>query len=349
MIKISVVVPVYGVESYIDQLLQSIQKQSLQEIEVIFVDDGSPDNCPQILDRFAEMDSRYRVFHQKNSGVSAARNVGLAKAVGKYVYIIDSDDWLADDALEKLWSEAERTDSDLIYGDYYNEMLTDTRLIHPFKNEFTTENMNTIKSIHCAVFSNSNKMKVQCPEFDSIDSLGGAPWRMMIRRSLIQDNKISFDSSVKGLGDDILFTLHVYQYVNKISYIQTPIYHYRIVQVSYSHGYKEKLLDNYQLIFNKMEDFLIKNEKDANFWNAYYYSVILYFQQSMVRYFKNIQNSKSEKERFMEMKMLLQKEPYKTAFEGVKLAPISKTTQKLAIQILRMRLYHMYWYLKKYA
>ena len=83
-------------------ILDSIEKQTLREIEVILVDDGSPDNCPQILDEFVQKDSRYKVIHQKNAGVSMARNAGLAQATGKYVYIVDSDDWLVENALEEL-------------------------------------------------------------------------------------------------------------------------------------------------------------------------------------------------------------------------------------------------------
>ena len=115
MVKISIVAPVYGVEKYIHQFLDSIEKQTLREIEVILVDDGSPDNCPQILDEFVQKDSRYKVIHQKNAGVSMARNAGLAQATGKYVYIVDSDDWLVENALEELWNEAERTNADLIW------------------------------------------------------------------------------------------------------------------------------------------------------------------------------------------------------------------------------------------
>ena len=130
MIKISVIAPVYGVEKYIHQFLDSIEKQTLQDIEVILVDDGSPDNCPQILDEFVQKDSRYKVIHQKNAGVSMARNAGLVQATGKYVYIVDSDDWLVENALEELWNVAEKTNADLIYGDYYLEKEGKTELIH---------------------------------------------------------------------------------------------------------------------------------------------------------------------------------------------------------------------------
>ena len=105
MCKISVIVTVYNKEKYLEQFLESIKKQQLQDIEVIIVDDGSSDACPQILDEFAGKDERYRVIHQPNRGVCDARNNALSYAEGKYIYIIDSDDRLVDDALENMWKD----------------------------------------------------------------------------------------------------------------------------------------------------------------------------------------------------------------------------------------------------
>ena len=102
MCKISVVATVYNKEKYIGEFLESIEKQRLQDIEVILVDDGSSDACAQILDDFARKDERYKVIHQPNRGVSDARNSALNHARGEYVYIVDSDARLADNALETM-------------------------------------------------------------------------------------------------------------------------------------------------------------------------------------------------------------------------------------------------------
>lgn len=347
MAKISVVIPVYGVERYIDQLLDSIRKQNFTDYEVIFVDDGSPDKCPEILDAFCAEDSRYKVIHQKNGGVSVARNTGLDQATGEYVYIIDSDDWLADDALSNLWAEAERSNSDLIYGDWYLERESGAVYRSPFEKPFVTEDMQTIKALHCALNNNGMLVKVSRPEFSEIRFFGGAPWRAMIKRSLIADNNLRYDPYVKGLGDDILFMLHVYEHVKKVAYIRAPLYHYRLVEMSYSHGFKANLLEVYELIFEKMEKFLVDNNKSEEHWKAFYFRVFLYFQQAMVRYFKNTQNPASEKERFEMMKKLLKTEPYSSAVKNAPLNIIDSKKMKLAIILLRMGLYKVYWMLNK--
>lgn len=110
---ISVIVPVYNVEKYLDKCVQSILAQTYKDFELILVDDGSPDNCPQMCDQFAKNDSRIRVLHKKNGGLSDARNAGTAIASGEFVTYVDSDDYVADDYLEKLHSLLEKYDADI--------------------------------------------------------------------------------------------------------------------------------------------------------------------------------------------------------------------------------------------
>ena len=158
MCKISVIVTVYNKEKYLEQFLESIKKQQLQDIEVIIVDDGSSDACPQILDEFAGKDERYRVIHQPNRGVCDARNNALSYAEGKYIYIIDSDDRLVDDALENMWKAAEKTDADVIYGQITYEN-TSMPIKNTFSNAFCTENRESIQAIQCAL-NNKNYIYV---------------------------------------------------------------------------------------------------------------------------------------------------------------------------------------------
>lgn len=102
MPKFSIIVPIYNVENYIEKCIDSILAQSFSDFELILVDDGSPDRCPQICDDYAERDDRIKVIHKKNGGLSSARNAGLAVAVGEYCWMVDSDDYISTDALEKI-------------------------------------------------------------------------------------------------------------------------------------------------------------------------------------------------------------------------------------------------------
>ena len=111
--KISVIVPVYKVEHYLDRCVQSIVDQTYTNLEIILVDDGSPDRCPQICDAWAEKDSRVRVIHQKNGGLSDARNAGMAIATGERMGFVDSDDWIAPDMYQHLYDLLDADGSDI--------------------------------------------------------------------------------------------------------------------------------------------------------------------------------------------------------------------------------------------
>ena len=108
---ISVIVPVYNVESYLHRCVDSILGQTYADFELILVDDGSPDNCPKICDEYAEKDSRVRVIHQENGGVSVARNTGLDAVQGEYIAFVDSDDWVSSSYLSALLTAKERTEA----------------------------------------------------------------------------------------------------------------------------------------------------------------------------------------------------------------------------------------------
>ena len=99
---ISVIVPIYKVQDYLKECIESIINQTYSDIEVILVDDGSPDRCPQMCDEWAKRDSRIRVVHKKNGGLSSARNAGLDVAKGEYISFVDSDDFVEETMLEEL-------------------------------------------------------------------------------------------------------------------------------------------------------------------------------------------------------------------------------------------------------
>ena len=127
---ISVIVPVYQVKPYLEECLDSILRQTWLDLDVILVDDGSPDACGEICDRFAEKDARVRVFHTENRGLSAARNLGIRAAMetdSTFLVFVDSDDWLEDDMIERLASAAEATGADVVLCGEYLEYPDKTR------------------------------------------------------------------------------------------------------------------------------------------------------------------------------------------------------------------------------
>src|SRR5699024_10960583 len=115
---LSIVVPIYKVEKYFERCIQSILAQSLRDIEIILVDDGSPDKCPELCDKYALLDSRIKVIHKRNGGLSSARNAGIRIASGDYIGFIDSDDDVDYAMYEKMYEKAIKFDVDFVMCDY---------------------------------------------------------------------------------------------------------------------------------------------------------------------------------------------------------------------------------------
>ena len=117
MPKISIIVPVYKTETYLRQCIDSLINQTFQDIEIILVDDGSPDNSPAICDEYAAKDQRIKVIHKQNAGVSEARNSGIDAAKGDFLMFVDSDDWMEIDGCDILYNEYLQTGADTVIGD----------------------------------------------------------------------------------------------------------------------------------------------------------------------------------------------------------------------------------------
>lgn len=121
---ISIIVPIYNVEKYLQECIESLLKQTYKNIEIILVDDGSPDNCPQICDEFLKKDKRIKVFHKVNGGLSDARNYGLERATGNYICFVDSDDFVTEDYIEFLYNKLILNNVDIAmcgFTNYYND------------------------------------------------------------------------------------------------------------------------------------------------------------------------------------------------------------------------------------
>ena len=126
MCKVSVIIPVYNVEKYIRNMLQSVRSQSFKDFEAVIVNDGSTDNSRQIIEEFCQSDSRFRCFDQPNEGVASARNKGIKLAEGEYVVFYDPDDYIPPGALESMYKTASRNHADMVIGVMVEKSLGET-------------------------------------------------------------------------------------------------------------------------------------------------------------------------------------------------------------------------------
>lgn len=201
MAKISVIVPVYRVEQYIEKCVNSILSQTLADIEVILVDDGSLDNCVKICDNFANKDSRVKVLHKKNEGLSAARNTGLTLAESEYISFVDSDDYLAEDMLELLYNNIIKYSADISICGLY-DCYEDKKIPQYAKNELlVVDNKEALRlALEGEKFSVNAVNKLYKKNlFDKISFPEGklSEDAFTIPKILAKAEKIVFDSSPK--------------------------------------------------------------------------------------------------------------------------------------------------------
>jgi glycosyltransferase involved in cell wall biosynthesis len=310
LMKVSVIVPVYNVEKYLRSCVNSILNQTLRDIEIILVDDGSPDASGAICDEFVNSDQRVKVIHKKNAGVGAARNDGLAIAQGDWVIFGDSDDWFESDALEKLVSEGEKTKADVIFGDVYLVENGIKKKVTFYKDEFVCNDTELKKKLIAADFS-----RAYCynpPETGSAFGYGG-PWNKLVRRNLMTENNLRFDTTVKGIFDDLIYTAYIFTYAKTITYRHTMVYDYRHVVASITRTYKPAFLDINKAIFVSWENYIERFGYDKELQKPYYANVIRRFCQLLGLYFFNEKNNTSFTKQLNELKRVIAEEPYASA------------------------------------
>ncbi|MCM1286178.1 MAG: glycosyltransferase [Acetobacter sp.] len=208
--KYSVIIPVYNAEKYLNQCVESVLSQTFSDLEVILVDDGSPDKCPQLCDAWAERDSRVKALHVSNGGASRARNTGLDNASGEYIIFLDSDDyWNDSNALQEL---SDASDADVvIFG--CTDINMKTGEVTVSRNGYDLDFMknSTIDEVNSYLLSNK--------------LLPGGPVVFAVKRNIVEDNKIRFMCDVQA--EDYDYVLSVFTCCKSVFAINNPFYSYR--------------------------------------------------------------------------------------------------------------------------
>jgi glycosyltransferase involved in cell wall biosynthesis len=204
--KISIIIPVYNVEKYLRGCLDSVVSQSLADIEIICVDDGSTDSSPIILEEYAQKDKRVSVFSQKNMHAGVARNLGMKHARGKYLYFMDSDDWLEENALVKMYENAEKEQAEILEFAFYN--VTDEK-----KNP-------------CKWYLNCWSQQPNNLPMEKCYNLGPQVWTKLFLRSFVERNGLQFEEW--PAGNDYYFVYCSVTLASSISLSNDMLYNYRI-------------------------------------------------------------------------------------------------------------------------
>lgn len=237
--KVSVIIPIYKVETFIERCATTLMEQTLREVEYIFVDDATPDSSIQILEevvaRYPERKEQVRiVHHEENKGLPAARNTGLTLATGEYIFHCDSDDYMEPTMLEELYSTAKSQEADIVWCDWYLTFAENERYMK--QPSFDTP-MEALK----AMLSGGMKYNV---------------WNKLVRRSLYTDNGIEFPSGY-GMGEDMTMMI-LFAHAKKVTYLPKAYYHYvktntNAFSQTYSERHLQELQHNVARIVNYMD------------------------------------------------------------------------------------------------
>lgn len=343
---LSVIVPVYNVEKYITQCLVSMvgDKAVIGGMaEVIIVDDGSTDASGEIADDIASGCSFVQVIHQENSGVAQARNTGIQAAIGKWLYFVDSDDWLEENALSVLCQMCrEHEEADILFFDAYRNTETKQIVWEHFKKEKKWCDTEIISlqggALYFPILEKSiGKTKVPL----------AAPWDKVFKKSLIESNALTFREHLHVL-DDMVFVMEALGYAKRVYYVKEKIYHYRYVSDSITNVYKKNRVENDKEVFAFVQKYIdewaeLKTAASSEVWTneqkemlmqAFYCRVIKSFSICCRLQFFNSKNENRFRDKIKYVRCVLSEEPYKEAFSDVK---ISNLEWKLKIMTLMGR------------
>lgn len=267
--RVSIVIPIYNVEKYLERCIESVLIQTENNLEIILVDDGSPDKCPYICDEYAKKDDRIRVIHKKNGGLASARNAGMSIAQGKYLFFLDSDDWLEPDGIQILYDVAEKYQVDFVR---YRAFRTGWPGL-PYNAPCVLE---AARELQGGYYDKKRIIREVYPRLLVTSSLTmGAivgAWGSLYNMEFLRKNQLHFFESIK-YSEDIIFSAMVVKQAEHFYYIDKPgVYHYFYNPASISKSFKKDRWDSCKKMITISEktfadeDYSLKNQNNLLRW-----------------------------------------------------------------------------------
>lgn len=253
--KVSIVVPIYNVERYLCKCVDSLLAQSLADIEILLVDDGSPDNSGKIADEYAHNETRVKVFHQKNAGLGPARNIGILHASGEYVGFVDSDDWVDSDMFSSLYEAARQQQADIAVGGHRDMVDGEVRIAkpHPLAGK-TLHGSDEIMPVR-------NRLLGHAPSDTEVEAFPMRVWTAIYRNEFLKRDNLLFEEI---LSEDTIFNLTAYRAAQTITFINNTDYCYRMDnQPSIMRSFSTDKLSRYEAFVQRIQE-IAKTERESH-------------------------------------------------------------------------------------
>lgn len=327
---ITVIIPVYKVKKeYLDCCIESIYQQGVNDIEIILVDDGSPDESGIYCDNYAAKDSRIKVIHKENGGSASARNAGIKNATGKWITFIDADDWIDGSLFKDFLALSPAEDVDIVifqgYTEYINKSIADPVVFEDGRVFDTREEIDEIEV-------KSLSMAANTPNTASLISV----WGKFFRTDFLHTNNLLLDEQMR-YNEDAIFSLETYEKASKIIYMGSNYYHYREVNSSKTNTYRNNAEKEQELVLKRIRGFIEANNKGAKLMHAYYLRALISIQMCFFqKYYHTKYPDGHRRKAFIGF---LSKSPYKEALDEIKTDEL-KTSFKVKYLCFKHHLFY---------
>lgn len=335
--KVSIIIPVYNAELFLSSTINSLMKQTLENIEIILVDDGSTDNSLTICYKYQKKDKRIKVIKKSNGGVSSARNEGIKSARGTYIGFVDADDWIEPEMYEQMYDRTDKINADIGMCNYAEDS----------KSKSTVKLLDTNKE----VFEKKDVVDYLIPEMiapNDLDSkeeeIMGSIWRLIINRKFIENNKLMFKEDL-ALMEDLVFCVEAFLKSNYIAFDKGVYYHYVITDDSALTAYRPNSIDETLHAQEYLETILKKESASNNYKKRMRNRYIKLFTSSIAKEPRN-DNPKSTKEQINTIKKLCQDKKLKEYLKELDTKRYSMAKKVLLHAVRKERVYFLYLYYK---
>lgn len=322
---ISIIVPVYNVEKYLDQAVRSVLGQTYPDWELLLINDGSSDGSPAVCRKYEKMDRRIRVFDKENGGVSSARNMGLKEARGEWIAFLDGDDWLEENCLETALKETdERTD--MVCWNYWENAGASQRRNRPISPSYISVD-DPRQLIGTAMFPQYRLKK----EGQYLAGIKGV-WTKLIRKRVL-DSGLKFDTAVK-IGEDALFSAMCFEKAGKVVFIDQYLYHYRMDNQSATRKLRPDIREVYRNTLKAFHCFLEKypGENISSCYGGLTYACVA---RSLEKYYFHPENRISLRKKLGELHAFLEDEYIQSGISGIKDKSFFSLKQRMVIFCIR--------------
>ncbi|MDP4178301.1 MAG: glycosyltransferase [Bacillota bacterium] len=330
MTVVSIIVPIYNAEKYLNECIDSIINQSYTEIEIILINDGSTDKSDEICKRYKELDKRIKYIYKENEGVSIARNTGIKISTGEWITFLDADDKAELNMCERFISNLNNSESDIYLFNHYRIFGNKINKAVAFSEDHIERRADNRFLFQLDLYSNYFDQSLS--PYSNIAL--GCVWGNFYKSTIIKNNNLYFNKNLR-YSEDYLFTLYVFQYAKSISYNNEAILYYRILQDSSAHVYKDDWVEQSILYFDEYEKFILLFNKDKRFRYALDLLKVSRLMSLLEYYYFHPNNPKSLQDKICELANDLKKPMFKSALHNVKIDSFKRLDKKILLFLLK--------------